>query len=66
MQEQTTSITMASVKAAPPVAVTFTEFILGIPLADWVQFATLVYVALQIFIIVRDQFKKRRDRRSKS
>lgn len=53
------SITVAAAKAAPPVAVTGANFILGFTLNDWVAIATLIYIGLQAFFLVKDRLRKR-------
>lgn len=53
------SITTAVAKAAPPVAVTSANFILGFTLNDWVAIATLIYIVLQAFFLVKDRLRKK-------
>jgi hypothetical protein len=48
-------ITLAALKSSPPVAVTTANFLLGIPIEKWVAVATLVYVVLQAYVLVRDK-----------
>lgn len=43
------------VRSAPPVAVT-TAMIAGISVSDWAAILTILYVALQIFFLLRKQF----------
>lgn len=56
---QAASVTAAMAKAAPPVAVTGANFILGFTLNDWVAIATLIYIGLQAFFLVKDRLRKR-------
>jgi hypothetical protein len=53
-------ITVATVKAAPPVAVTAYNYVLGMPIEKWVSVATLIYIILQAYFLVRDKMRKRR------
>ncbi|WP_425312806.1 hypothetical protein [Pseudomonas putida] len=53
LQEITTEV----VKSAPPVAVT-SAMIMGISVSDWAAIVTITYVSLQIFFLLRKQFKK--------
>jgi hypothetical protein len=66
LQEQSQTIASASAKAAPPVAVTTADLFLGMPLDKWVAVATLVYVVLQTFFLLKDRLKKRRERKDKT
>lgn len=47
-------IASATLKASPPIAVSGLTFS-GVTLQDWVYIATLVYLAFQIYVIVRDK-----------
>lgn len=47
-------IASASLKATPPIAVSGLTFS-GVALQDWVYIATLIYLAFQIYVIVRDK-----------
>lgn len=53
-------ITSAAVKVAPPVAVTGANVVFGFTLNEWVAIATLAYIALQAFVLIRKEFKGRR------
>lgn len=53
-------IAAASAKAAPPVAVTGSQVFFDLTLNDWVAVATLVYLALQAFVLVRSELRKRK------
>ncbi len=53
-QSMKEEIVTATAKAAPPLAVSGLT-ISGVTLQDWVYIATLVYLAFQIFVIVRDK-----------
>lgn len=63
MQDQ--EIAAAIAKAAPPVAVVGTTIIFGLTLNEWVAIATLFYIILQAFFLIKDRLKKRRDRRGR-
>lgn len=52
-------IATASAKAAPPVAVTGSQILFDLTLNDWVAIATLFYIALQVFFLLRKEFKGR-------
>ena len=54
-------IQTAAIKAAPPVAVSAGAAILGLTLNEWVAIATLLYIALQAFFLVRDKWWRERD-----
>lgn len=53
-------IAAAAAKAAPPVAVTSSQVIFDLTLNEWVAIATLVYIALQAFVLVRNEITKRK------
>lgn len=53
-------ITTAAAKAAPPVIVTGADRIFDLTLNDWVAIATLAYLALQAFFLVRNEMRKRK------
>jgi hypothetical protein len=48
----------AAAKAAPPVAVTAANYLLGMPIEKWVAAATLFYILLQAFFLIKDRLKK--------
>lgn len=50
-------------KAAPPLAVSGLSFS-GVALSDWVYILTLIYLAFQILVIVRDKVIVRRKRKA--
>jgi len=52
-------LSTAAAKAAPPVAVTGSSVFLDLTLNDWVAIATLAYLALQAFFLIRNELKKR-------
>jgi hypothetical protein len=54
-------IATASAKAAPPVAITATHYLLGIPLSEWVSIFTIAYIVLQGFLLIRNQIRKERE-----
>lgn len=49
-------------RAAPPITVTgLTVF--GVPIADWVAVATLLYIVLQVYFLLKEKvFKNGRNR----
>lgn len=53
-------IVTAAAKTAPPVAVAGSHVLFNLTLNDWVAIATLVYIALQAFVLVRNELRKRR------
>lgn len=55
-------IVAASVKAAPPVAVTGAHQLFHLSLNDWVAIATLIYIILQAFFLVRNEMRKRKEK----
>ncbi|MES2072330.1 MAG: hypothetical protein V4488_18375 [Pseudomonadota bacterium] len=61
MQDE--SISAAAAKAAPPALVTGAAVIFGLTLNDWVAIATLVYVGLQTFFLLKDRLRKRKEKR---
>jgi hypothetical protein len=54
-------ITVAAAKAAPPVAVTSSHVMFNLTLNDWVALATLVYIGLQAFFLIRKELRRRND-----
>lgn len=51
-------ITNEAARSAPPVAVT-TAMIAGLSVSDWAAILTIIYVALQIFFLLKRQFSKK-------
>jgi hypothetical protein len=51
MKEETATVLA---KSAPPLTVTGMS-VFGIPLDEWVYIATLIYLAIQIFVLLRDK-----------
>lgn len=52
MREKVGEVTTEMIKQVPPLGVvSFT--ILGYPIADWVQLATLLYVILQVHVLCK-------------
>ena len=47
-------IAASAAKSTPPISAVIANF-LGVPLADWVLIATLVYTILQIAFLLRDK-----------
>jgi hypothetical protein len=52
-------LSAAATKAAPPVAVAGPAYLFDLTLNDWVGIATLAYLALQAFFLIRSEMKKR-------
>lgn len=53
------SVSNAVTKASPAVAATVADKVLGLTLNDWVAIATLLYIGLQAFFLVKNELKKR-------
>jgi len=53
-------LTAAAAKVAPPIAVTGANMFFGFTLNEWVAIATLAYIALQAFVLVRKEFRGKR------
>lgn len=53
-------LAVASVKIAPPTLVTAYTYVLGMPIEKWVSVATLIYIVLQAFFLLRNQLRKGR------
>jgi hypothetical protein len=49
-----------ALKASPAGAVVFWNYVLGIPVEKWVSLAVLVFTVLQIVVLVRREFLKRK------
>ncbi len=60
MRDQTGQALDEALKASPPVVVTFYGTVMDMPIEKWVAVATLIYIALQVFLLVRDRIVKRR------
>lgn len=62
MSQTSTEILQEAAKASPPVTVLGLHFA-GVSLNDWVLMGTLVYIALQAYVLVRDKIwpGKKRD-----
>lgn len=52
MKEKLTEVATEVIKQAPPVGVV-TITILGYPISEWVQVATLLYIMLQAHVLCR-------------
>lgn len=65
MRDQTNEAIDAVTKMAPPAAVTFYSTVLDMPLEKWVAVLTILYMAIQIFLLVRDRVIRRRRRTDK-
>jgi hypothetical protein len=53
-------VVSAAVKAAPPIAVTGSQVLFDLTLNEWVAVATLLYIALQAAILLRNEFRGRK------
>lgn len=53
-------LTAAAAKSAPPVVVSGAPAVLDLTLNEWVAIATLLYIALQAVILIRNELRKRR------
>lgn len=53
-------IASAAAKAAPPVAVTGSQVLFDLTLNEWVAVGTLVYLALQAYVLIRNEFIRKR------
>lgn len=56
-------IASAIAKASPPVAVVGANKIFDLTLSEWVAIATLCYIALQAFVLVRNEFFRQKGKR---
>jgi len=54
MEDTSREVAASALKASPSIAVAGSG-LLGIPIADWLLWATLLYTVLQIFILIRDK-----------
>ncbi|WP_394780580.1 hypothetical protein [Undibacterium sp.] len=61
MQDE--SVSAAAAKAAPPALLTSASILFGLTLNDWVAIATLIYVGLQTFFLLKDRLRKRKEKR---
>lgn len=55
LKEKVVDVTAEVIKQAPPVTVVGFQ-LFGYPLSEWVQVATLLYVALQIHVLAKKHF----------
>lgn len=65
MRDQTNQVVDAVVKASPPAAVAFYDRILGMPVADWLSYALVVYTVLQIVFLLYDRMNGKHRRTDK-
>lgn len=56
-------IANAAAKAAPPSVIVSWSYLADMTLDKWVAVATLIYVLLQTFFLLKDRLKKRRERK---
>lgn len=59
-QSMKDELVAATAKAAPPVAVVGANRIFDLTLSEWVAVATLIYLALQAFVLIRNEFFRRK------
>jgi hypothetical protein len=64
VQNVQNEITGAVVRMSPPAAVAAWNYVLGMPIEKWVSVATLIYILLQAYFLLKDRLRKRRERRS--
>jgi hypothetical protein len=50
----------AAAETAPPLAVAGYHYLLQMPIEKWVSVATLLYVLLQVVVLARKEFFKRK------
>lgn len=50
----------AAAKSAPPIVVSGAPALLDLTLNEWVAIATLAYIFLQAFFLIRSEMRKRR------
>ncbi len=55
MRDPATQALDAALKASPPAVITFYTAVLNMPIEKWVGVFTLIYIALQVFLLVRDR-----------
>ncbi len=57
-------VTAAAAKVTPPAVVGVT-MLFGLTLNEWVAIATLFYIGLQTFFLLKDRLKKSKERQRK-
>ena len=60
MRDTTDQVIDATLKAAPPIAVSFYGTVLAMPIEKWVAVLTVIYIALQVYLLVRDKIVRHR------
>lgn len=50
----------AVLKTSPPAVISFYSMILKMPIEKWVAVLTIIYIALQIFLLIRDRIVRNR------
>lgn len=55
MRNSSDQVLDAATRAAPPAVVTFYTEVMGMPIEKWVGVLTVIYIALQIFLLIRDR-----------
>lgn len=59
MRDPTTEVIDATVKMSPPAVVAFYTSILEMPIEKWVGVLTIIYMALQVYLLIRDRMIRR-------
>ena len=62
MRDPSDQIIDASLKTGPPVVVSFYGTVLAMPIEKWVAVLTVIYIALQVYLLVRDKIVRNRRR----
>ena len=55
MRDPTNQAIDIAVKSSPPAVVTFYSAVLDMPIEKWVAVLTVIYIALQVFLLIRDK-----------
>lgn len=56
------SLAKAGAEVSPPVGLTAWHFLTGQPIEKWLTALAIVYTVLQIVVLVRKEFLKRREK----
>lgn len=62
-EKMKSEIAEAAIKVTPPAAVVGWSWLWNVPLEVWLQRATLVYVLLQMFFLLKDRLDKRKSKK---
>ena len=65
MRDQTNEAIDAVMKMSPPAVVSYYATVLDQPIEFWVGVVTIIYMAIQIFLLVRDRVVRRRRKSDK-